>query len=186
MREVLLPAGLRVVCTCRPGAVAAFDGLAHFESLLTSSRSAVIELEERSEEQQLDALKAQMKSFPSGAQFAEHLTALTELREGHVQVYEKSFNASERRRIEGFSPADRRFLNGIDGPLDTRMLPSAASGRGGKPRLSAEHFKYEYLGSRYLKKLCSVFSEMKLGKMEKASYGMHRPCAGIDLDSSIP
>ena len=82
-------------------------------------------------------------------------------------MYEKSFNAKERARIEAFSAADRRFLNGVDGPLDPSMQPSAASGRGGKHRLSAEYLKYEHLGSRLLKGCCRALSEMMLGKSER-------------------
>ena len=119
IRHVLVPFGLRVLCTSRPEGVTLSD----FEADFT-----VFDLAPLSDEQQRQALKVQLNGFPEGRAFSEHLTAFAAIRRGHNELYEERFTSTERAAIEGYAVPNRFFLDESCSKRNRQMRQHAADG----------------------------------------------------------
>ena len=88
--QVLVPMGIRMVCTSRPDGV----DLVQFQDTFV-----IMRLEELSDEQAKHAIEQQMSMFPEGQEFSRHLLAFSEIRSGHERIWrEVAFPKDEMRR----------------------------------------------------------------------------------------
>lgn len=159
--EQLVPMGLRVVCTSRPEAVE----LRHFWS-----RFVIVNLKPLSPSQQQQAMDAQLRAFPAGAQFAHHLTSFVKIRKDHDERYKAEFSTKVRKQIEAFDIPDRLMLE--DGKTrDGSMRQRAADG--GFVRLAPGSGEQQWSpASWYLQELSGFFTPVLLTELDGRLEGL--------------
>ena len=157
IREVLVPHGLRVICTSRPEGVTIGD----FQKDFT-----VMDLVPISEEQQREALELQLKDSPQGKAFSEHLTAFATIRRKHDELYRECFADDERAAIEKWQAPDKLVLEAEDSQpkrRDPEMRQRAADGTFVKRSCGPPK-------SRYHRTLASFFTEGVLRSLDAVLY----------------
>jgi len=156
IREVLVPSGLRIVCTSRPEGVE----LADFKP-----RFVILDLKPLNDKQQQQAIDFQLEQNPFGKAFAEHLMAFSTIRQEHDRVYrEEAFpSAEERDRIEGFKVPNLQFIDGVEtGDRDPEVRQKTASGA--FVAVSSEPEPR----SKYLQEPCGVLTPKTLDAIDAA------------------
>eukprot|EP00519_Triparma_laevis_P008571 CAMPEP_0182519176 /NCGR_PEP_ID=MMETSP1321-20130603/44958_1 /TAXON_ID=91990 /ORGANISM="Bolidomonas sp., Strain RCC1657" /LENGTH=1957 /DNA_ID=CAMNT_0024727141 /DNA_START=127 /DNA_END=5997 /DNA_ORIENTATION=- len=120
IREILVPSGVRVICTSRPEGVNAQDF--HEEGF------TLFDLKKLDDEQQQRAVQSQLVDNPVGQQFSKHLLRFSEIRVEHDRLYvEEAFNSEEERKeVEGFSAPN--LLVREDGRRDPQMRQKTDKG----------------------------------------------------------
>eukprot|EP00966_Prymnesium_polylepis_P270616 6251836-Prymnesium_polylepis.1 len=152
IREVLVPAGHRLVCTSRPEGV----NKALFCSFV------VFDLKPLSEQQQQQAVESQLALIPYGRTFSHHLLKFTEIRTEHDRIYtEVAFpSPDDRDRIERLVVPNLQFLDGEGGARDPQMRQKTRDGKWAAASRAAQPT------SKYLSGLCSVLTPDVLTSMD--------------------
>eukprot|EP00966_Prymnesium_polylepis_P009559 220508-Prymnesium_polylepis.1 len=155
VRDALVPAGLRVVCTSRPEGVEVDD---------FKSRFVILDLKPLSEAQQQEAINVQLEQNSFGRIFSKHLLSFSAIRSEHDRLYygEAFPSAEERARVEGFAVPNRQFLDGKGGERDKEMRQKVRSGSWASVSAEPEP------ASAYLRELCSALTPSALARIDAA------------------
>ena len=172
--NTLLPHGVRVVATCRP------DGV---RRRLYARHWIIANLVPLDDEDQLQAARAQVKNH----EFFEHLVTTAAIRAKHDMLYESTFAAGDRLRIESVRLPDGFRLSGKRA-FDPSMRQRSAFGqelreaRGKSPKsayLSALHS--ELNASNFLEKLGDEIIHLAPDAKEAAIRELVASCADPPL-----